>query len=306
MEHIFGKENRSYWMGFSILIIFCYHLLYPEWNGFTYKILKSIFARAEIGVDIFFFVSVYGLCHSYTHKKLLGFYKSRFNRLFPIYPFFMLCFCTHLGYSFQESIIVFIQQITGFACIIKKNFEWYIPALILIYAFFPLIFQGIKWLIEKHFKWSYYLILLFSIGLGTLCFQQIFRIHLAKRLPIIVLGIMTFFCEQKNKEKEIIGLYAIAALGSFFSTWYGYVPIVLYSLKYLPRTKIANKTICFLGKHSLEIYLGQHIAYRCYYNKPTIDLGERIIIVIFVTVFYSIILGFVQHYFWKLIANTKK
>ena len=66
-------ENRTETMGIAMLMVLLYHLkgtwFYP---GF-------------LGVDIFLFLSAYGLSRSYKTNTLGIFYKRRLNRVVPLY-----------------------------------------------------------------------------------------------------------------------------------------------------------------------------------------------------------------------------
>lgn len=106
MENILGKETRKVWMGFAILWIYIFHLLYfyPSQNYYYYftwidKIFAYIY-KGWLGVDIFLFLSAYGLCHSYEKNSLEIYYLNRFKRIVPIYIFFFLivaCFLKTIG-----------------------------------------------------------------------------------------------------------------------------------------------------------------------------------------------------------------
>lgn len=303
MQHFFGKGNREYWMGIAIAMVFLYHLLYPEWLDPSFKIIGSLFSRAEIGVDLFFFLSAYGLCHSYSNNRLSVFYKNRLKRLFPIYLVFWGVFSYFCNYSWSDALYRFLCQISGFACIQKTNYEWYVPSLIVLYLFFPLLFKLIDYLYRKRQISLYVILFFFSIGIGTLIFQQVFRIHFVKRFPVIILGIMSYLLERDKNEKKLVGLYSLAGLGSFFSAWYGFVPLVLYGIKYLPFKLIGRNFFCLLGRHSLEIYLAQHIAYRCYYIESVNTECLKVVTVIAYTVVLSLLFVCIQYGFWKIVNN---
>lgn len=70
MESIVGKHARYYWMGIAMLWIVVFHWMTPICNIETIsstvrQTLLRIFGSGYVGVDIFLFLSSYGLCYSF-------------------------------------------------------------------------------------------------------------------------------------------------------------------------------------------------------------------------------------------------
>lgn len=96
MNNILGLKQRKAYMGIAILWIIGYHfyLTQEEFiNNFVpLQILKFLFGKGFVGVDVFFLLSSFGLCHSLENNKLMVFYKRRFWRIVPLYiVFLVLC-----------------------------------------------------------------------------------------------------------------------------------------------------------------------------------------------------------------------
>ena len=138
------KSNRSYLMGVAILWIILFHLgMFPDFYGIKdVYILKLLFGNGYLGVDIFIFLSIFGLCHSFNNHSLKNFYKHRFLRLFPMYWIYLavmiIVFPKILG---GHGLKFALLQTTGLASFYSDRIEWYIPFLILIYITFPLIYK---------------------------------------------------------------------------------------------------------------------------------------------------------------------
>ena len=92
-ERVLSKGNRKWWMGFAILWIITFHLWHLEGGLKSYiniDFFDFFFEKGYLGVDIFFFLSVYGCACSYSKNSLKRFYKNRFFRIFPIFPIYAL------------------------------------------------------------------------------------------------------------------------------------------------------------------------------------------------------------------------
>jgi len=80
-------------MGFAILWIITFHLWHLEGGLKSYiniDFFDFFFEKGYLGVDIFFFLSLYGCACSYSKNSLKRFYKNRFFRIFPIFPIYAL------------------------------------------------------------------------------------------------------------------------------------------------------------------------------------------------------------------------
>lgn len=81
LKTIAGKVSsiRSELMGAAIIAVILYHLYC--WVPGTP--LLRVFKWGFIGVDVFMFVSAFGLCFSYERNPLSVFYFNRTKRIFP-------------------------------------------------------------------------------------------------------------------------------------------------------------------------------------------------------------------------------
>ena len=72
------SEKRVHLMGWAMILVWLYHFLLYTYNPFG-PFLRSI------GVDIFVFLSGFGLSYSVSRKSLLDFYLSRFSKITFLY-----------------------------------------------------------------------------------------------------------------------------------------------------------------------------------------------------------------------------
>ena len=136
-------------MGFAIIWIYLFHSQF----GQNVPILNNIIGFGAHGVDIFFFLSALGLSHSLSkNPRIKDFYWRRFWRIIPTFFFFLVvvhflgvlldfphptsilqlsCWYSTLGWWING---LFANQYCYF-------YEWYIPTLLLFYAFAPLLFN---------------------------------------------------------------------------------------------------------------------------------------------------------------------
>jgi len=71
--------NRSYLMGIAMLFVIVYHLFCWVFNPI------GVCNIGYVGVDIFLFLSGFGLAHSFERNSLIDFYINRLKRIYSIY-----------------------------------------------------------------------------------------------------------------------------------------------------------------------------------------------------------------------------
>ena len=121
-------------MGVAIIFILLYHSYtwcIPERNLYL-----SIFKHGYIGVDIFIFLSGFGLCSSYTKNNLTTFYINRLKKIYPLYVLTGLLIS--LISNTKGSILTTIWDVfCNISTLSYWNFggiywNWYIPAIVLL------------------------------------------------------------------------------------------------------------------------------------------------------------------------------
>lgn len=85
IEKISISKYRTQLMGFAMLWIMIYHI------GIDVTFLNPITRSGYLGVDIFIFLSAYGLYHGFKkYSSIKIFYKKRILRILPTYYLVLL------------------------------------------------------------------------------------------------------------------------------------------------------------------------------------------------------------------------
>lgn len=258
--------------------------------------LKKMFGTGYIGVDIFLFVSAYGLSYSYKNNTINDYYFRRLKKIYPLYFLFLCCFyCTMIiiGNKEYEDLNTYIYQGTGlsvFKCFSVK-IEWFTPSLIAIYLVFPLLYEFLKY-ISRSVKFQIAVLILSFVLPHVLC--QVVILPLSFRLPIIVLGILTYFNINNNKISELIYIYCVAIFLSFITKidmlrYSLCVPSFLFLMNsvFIDKNNLIYKSISKIGKYTFEIYLAQVITTKFILRSDIICLPLLVLLVIILTIFFS-------------------
>lgn len=257
------STHRTYLMGIAMIMVLVFHAFTWIYNPI------GIINLGYVGVDIFLFLSGFGLSYSYEKKTIIDFYKQRFIRIYPLYFISLI-----IVYLFTEwTFIDFIYNITTLGYYTNygnRRFDWYVESLFSLYFIFPFLYNISK------FKLKSLLISIIIISL-LLYFYKIpwWYDCLISRLPIFIYGIM--FRNLSNcslRYSTIIGIilylpfYFLASrflAGSMLT-----IPIIYISIKLSNRiNKRIYNFITILGKYSLEVYLANVLVlYVLTYFKP--------------------------------------
>lgn len=309
INKVFDKEGRAYLMGIAILWIFIFHI-YCWFKG-TLPWWLYFFSEGQTGVDIFLFLSAYGLEASLRKNGWKQFYINRAKRILPVYIFFLsaifIIFTNDipLWKIFQQCA----AQLTGFSLFqsndffsTKFEFDWFTPALIIFYVSFPLISYGMNLLSNKNINYEIItLIILVMISLWALRSIQLPIKAFIYRLPIFMLGVDTYIHLNNKQINRILILYMVALIGGYFSNQHWFltstsVPVILVVYSIIQGNCPFYKTISLLGRHSFEIYLAHIFPVT---NFFMLIIFDNIYIFIIVTVVWTIAVATIFSYFHK-------
>ncbi len=269
----FISKYRSAFMGLAIFWIFFYH------TGVDIPVLREIFALGWIGVDIFFFVSGYGLCASLSKNASVGnFYKRRFSRVIPTW-WVVLAAMSIIGMiwslkGFPSSPADFFYWFTGVGWWSANcNFEWYIPTLIVFYLFAPMLAR----MSLKALCISVVISILASIILGCGIIHHLDHVYMSySRVAVYIAGFAIYKYQKKSDSLPLsiwgpmliigivgfgVGMYLRLTNLSFgltvarVSIPFMIVPMLWTISQLFSRIKWLNSVMAFLGLISLEIYL---------------------------------------------------
>lgn len=204
-------KHRTELMGFAILWVVLFHL--PDFtrnDSFLDLLMIFIQSIGYAGVDIFFFLSGFGLTFGYFRKnyKLSEFYQKRILRILPTYWFWMFLVCIgQITITRNFGIRGFIADLFGIGFLSSTSYNhWFIPSIIICYLIFPLLIRLIK-NISKNSK-SNLKIILFSILIPLLISLLIILVGannlliFSTRLPNFILGIFFAYLHLNNSGKE--------------------------------------------------------------------------------------------------------
>lgn len=314
-------------MGFAIIWIFLFHSKF----GQNLYIIKDVIGFGAHGVDIFFFLSALGLSHSLKkNSNTLAFYSRRFWRIVPTFLFFLIV--VHLvglslDYPHPKTLFQGLCWYSTIGWWINGLFsdpycyfyEWYIPTLILFYAFAPILYKcsikslftimvlsTILSLIFSYFGiletvyWSYQRVAIYVEGF---LFYKLIKNHSLGRfskkmlLASFSVGVILLLFSSHLSNEQKIFTAAIYRCSMVLG-----MPVFLHLLSAtICRTPFLQSFLCVCGTLSLELYL-LHI-----YNRPLSFVRNYILenksLSIILTFFILIVLAYIINSFIKIITS---
>lgn len=268
-------HERYYFMGISMLLIVFYHMKCAL-NSYKLVGLKP-FTYGFIGVDIFFFFSALGLCFSYSKNNLSRFYLRRLIRIIPL---FIIWAIVHLGYMhFLQDVSINVEDViyclttVSYYNIGSVRSNWYLSALIAFYLAFPLLYHFVK----KIKAAAVLGLLSLSLFLEYCFLFEWYHESFIGRFSIFAFGILVYFGikgkECKNIMRVLCGFMLVPLLIIVFhyylldsgKNWLFIItacisPVLILILAFLfkevEKVTWLKKLFDFIGKHSLEFFIG--------------------------------------------------
>lgn len=262
------SKNRSAIMGFAIVWIFLLHsAIGYEFSGITKYTLKHGWA----GVDIFIFLSSFGLCYSLQKNPLKKFYKNRVLRILPCW--FIVLVLVHiagvvisphfpgLNFNYPHTFKDTFYWYSGLGYYFNGcHYEWYVPSILLFYALIPLVIK-----LDTKIIWILLVICTLMAGILTY-FKIAHHIHFSyQRVMCFMLGVLFY---RHNLTNDLKRFYIASGIGTIvmipvcmsfhlpdvfvyeFAT-----PFIVLLLAQILRLQYVNYIFSFLGAISLELYL---------------------------------------------------
>lgn len=285
-DWIIVSKYRPQLMLLSILWVIAFHFSPPiHANMSSLKILFSIGCG---GVDIFMFLSGFGLCYNYYEREEvtpIGFYKRRFTKILPTYYLCIVAFGLIRDISLPD--ILWQLSCIGF-WLRMPSYDWYVPSIMALYLAFPLFVKLSK-------KYGIVKCVIFASLIGllpTALFILIGKgtwILFTARIPLFFMGCYAGYMLKNNKEilyPNILMAISVCAfvVELFFASRYDYESMHRMGLYYIPQMfivpggclllallldKVPTKVLIpfrTLGTMTLEIYL-VHMSMRCIYPE---------------------------------------
>ena len=235
--------------------------------------LNKLIGLGTCGVDIFFFLSGFGLFYSLKSKSFTGlkeWYKKRYIRIYL--PFLIISLVDIIPVIIDNSFSLFdyLYRSSLLSYWTRRNAPWFIATLVPLYATTPFLVKALFFR-GKHILW--FLILVFLIvGYSFIqpkggTFLQTVNSVLPHVIPFIA-GILVGYMSKKNQS---IPLYVFVFITIIFWSLYllngenGFLfigcasvllPIFIYFIiKWLKQVKWIMSSLRWLGNISLESYL---------------------------------------------------
>lgn len=272
------SKNRTAIMGIAMISVMLVHQLFFYGNPFV----DFFHLYGLWGVDVFLFVSGFGLVHSLRKNSISTFYKNRCKRLVPAclivgifkYVFMLMGFKEHTN----DNVVLLITNV----------YLWYIYAIIVYYILTPWLYK----LLLKFGIWVFVLSCVLSfcflyIPFGNSPFYLINHIGwITSRLPVFVLGMyLTIYPPRiSNKIIILVGLIFLILcmglrLGSIMVKYQWRVPYInlllvpsipMLCITFSKIKALADKIklggfINYMGTYSLELYLWHEYIYKNIY-----------------------------------------
>ena len=284
-------------MGFAILWIMLFHLRVPT----DLAVIDFIRSVGYGGVDIFLFLSGFGLYFSMSRKnfEIKKYYRSRFFRIVPEYWVVIgIVFLAQMDFSARAFYLLICKATTLGYWIGYRDESWFISCILFLYAIYPIYFKLFK---KYGIKASFHFIgagfsLMLIYALTCIFFYDSknyggFIILTYARIPIFFIGAIFGHwakdgCNIKlTKRLKVIGLSAaiIASVALVFFQTFLFYALQTCSLAYLPyiiitpvlsmllaiffdKYKTIDKIFTVFGLMSLELYLCHIFIYKLFFD----------------------------------------
>ncbi len=276
-------------MGIAILIVVYGHLLYYHSGLLDYEYLHISEWYTVGSVDIFLFLSGFGIYHSLQkNDNPLSFMLRRINRLLPAFLPIILLYCGYLLVLGRMTVWQALGNLTtmGWWTQMGRQFNWYIPTLLVLYLVSPLMFGILKRYGRKALWLFLFLFLLDAACVGTglmvggsrfpVYFLGMFLAQESERGPsrrhLILSGVMLIvsmcalyiLVTQHPGSLKRLGFWWHPFLLStpgciYLTTW------CLEKHELLAPGRWLNRGLACLGRFSFEIYLCHLMVYTVAY-----------------------------------------
>ena len=261
---------RTELMGIATILILLTHAVGRN-VAFPFP-LDKFFALGTCGVDIFFFLSGFGLFYSLKSKSfssLKDWYKKRYIRIYL--PFLIISLVDIIPAIIDNSFSFFdyLYRSSLLSYWTRRNAPWFIAVLVPLYAITPFLVKALFYK-GKQLLW-FLLLVCIIVGYnyiqpkGGIVLQTINSV-----LPHVIPFIAGILVGDMSKKKQSIPLYvfAIAAIlcwslyllngdnGFLFIGCASFLlPLCIYLLMWLKQVKWIMSSMRWLGDISLESYL---------------------------------------------------
>ena len=310
------SKYRTEVMGIASVMIMFGHTVF--WGNISYGVFTPIVTLGYCGVDIFLFLSGFGLFYSMQKgKSIKSFYCKRLLRILPTFLCVMILYSI-LNYK-TWSLVWFVNPMTWYYA------YWYVPFILLMYLVYPFVYNSLlKW--NKYWTLSAIVIIsilfLFILIDNKMAVNHSVFMCSAARIPIFFIGM--FWASGKLtclRNKILATIFFILGVGTLigfyfwdnlqgvkFTTYYCFIliiPILVYwlSLACSIIGRNIRRFVLFSGNISLELYL-IHVTIVPYLMSKFISMGLNSFWVVGVPFLIAYILSYICSVVTHLAVNT--
>ena len=312
---------RKELFGIAILSIIGLHYLEGVSADFSHSYIMYIFSKiyfgsiGSVGVDIFLFLSGYGIYYSLSHEQnIFSFYEKRVKRVvLPYFIFGILFWVLEDIIMLRVSVGEFLLDFSTISFWTRGNrMYWYISLICLLYLISPFLY--------RHKNKISLVILVWILGCVVLYFfnaNYFNKIEIALlRVPAFCFGLYFADLAEKNvvigKRMFYILLFAIPvkiivvitnfAFARFFNSLYAIILIVLYVLfrkKFLWENMFTLKFLSYIGHFTLELYLF-HVGLRSLSGFIDVSISMSLLLAILMIISFpmAILFSKFEHVLW--------
>ncbi len=316
---VFSYRNLIY--GLAAMWILIYHIHQKYWLAIPY--VSKIIDMGNMGVDVFLLLSGISLSFSIEKNDLKTFYKNRIKRTYVTYLLIAGPFIAWKYFIAQNitsaTVPKFLLELCGISYFWTKEGTypvWYVPCIMMFYAFYPLVYKLYK-------KNKFYVVGIIVISIVSEIYLDYINSPIIdvtertfSRIPIFLVGIIISDWVKQNKKIKIpwvilsfvfliftLIIYPVNSLKYF--SWiyvryaYGAVAIALtifcaFVMELIKKFKAIDvfiRIFSWFGGISLEIYLVHLLLIRVLNHYNLHYLAHSLVYYIGVSAF-GIIVGF--------------
>lgn len=300
-------------MGISIIWIVFFHIyLWSKISEIETTWWIDLFDKGALGVDMFLLLSAYGLQASIERNSLGTFYRNRIKRMFPLYIYFLLTvFLTFERHCPIDRIMLqCLCQVTGLSLFMYPDFfscgfcfDWFTPAILLVYTVFPIISKFVQWMKRKGIIYELITMALCVVVGVWIRENKHFPFGLlAIRFPIIYLGVTAYIHIKDREVQQLLLLVVITACMGLLSGNEEMrisllLPPLLTTFAIVTFNKPFIKCISYVGQYSYEVYLA-HIFPVAFFIP--LKLTDSMSLIVAVTIASTVVLTIFYAYLQKM------
>ncbi len=324
------SKNRALLMGIAILSIMLFH---QSWIWGYNPVFAFFHFYGNWGVDMFFFLSGFGLYYSLKKdERVIPFYKRRFLRIIPIC---ILCGCfryvvDHVCPVGKGGYPLGIHEVSTDWTTILSMDKWFIPVILTYYLVMPWLYKFVNRYKKKLLFVSYFIVLLgeftvlpnsYTCRFSTFCIGAIVASGLFERTKFLnIIGLGAILISLIYKFLIMIGYSSMQDSWTYIILSFGIVYLCYgacktFSFSHLTKSiseNYRNVSVCgllsFLGRYSLELYLLHEFIYRYSYRfmiNSSIPLVLQILISILITIIVALVFNYISNRFLILVGIVK-